>query len=150
MKKVIGMCLSRCQEPKRDPVHFTDANLKAAVVAELNKTHPTITEPTEYEMLLLIELYASGSKFTDLTGIGYATNLTELILDGNQLTSLPSEIGDLMNLTSLILNKYKLTNLPEAIGNLKNLKELDLRDNQLTEDNKKRVKSLLPKCNVQF
>ncbi|MCZ7665841.1 MAG: leucine-rich repeat domain-containing protein [Chloroflexi bacterium] len=50
----------------------------------------------------------------------------------NQLTSVPSEIGNLTNLTRLYLNNNQLTAVPSEIVNLTNLTHLSLRDNQLT------------------
>lgn len=50
---------------------------------------------------------------------------------GNNLTSLPVEIGLLTNLTKLDLYDNKLTSLPTTLRNLKALKYLDLRGNYL-------------------
>ena len=60
-------------------------------------------------------------------------NLHDLILRFNQLTELPSEIGQLVNLKSLNLRYNQLTKLPSEIGQLVNLEFLDLNNNQLTE-----------------
>ena len=54
------------------------------------------------------------------------TGQTELNLNGDQLTSLPAEIGQLKNLTELNLLNNNLTSLPAEIGQLKNLRVLDL------------------------
>jgi GTPase SAR1 family protein len=54
-----------------------------------------------------------------------------LILSGNQLKTLPAEIGKLKNLTALDLSNNQLTSLPAEIGELKNLTELYLSGNQL-------------------
>lgn len=56
-----------------------------------------------------------------------------LNLSGNQLTSLPAEIGDLTKLWQLDLSGNQLTSLPAEIGELTNLKELNLRGNPLGE-----------------
>ncbi len=55
-----------------------------------------------------------------------------LHLSGNQLTSLPSDIGKLTPLTCIESSSNKLTSLPASIGNLTNLSHLDLRGNQLS------------------
>ena len=55
-----------------------------------------------------------------------------LTLEGNQLTSLPAEIGQLASLESLTLDHNQLTSLPAEIGQLASLKHLYLGDNQLT------------------
>ena len=57
---------------------------------------------------------------------------SHLHLSGNQLTSLPLDIGKLTHLTCIELHGNKLTSLPVSIGNLNKLTHLDLRGNQLT------------------
>ncbi len=58
-------------------------------------------------------------------------DLTRLDLSGNQLTSLPPEIGRLTNLTTLVLGFNELTALPPEIGQLTKLTGLGLWENQL-------------------
>src|SRR3990172_8214695 len=57
-----------------------------------------------------------------------------ILLDasGLDLTSLPSEIGQLTTLKFLSLNDNKLSSLPPEIGQLVTLENLDLHDNNLT------------------
>jgi len=55
-----------------------------------------------------------------------------LSLSGNQLTSLPAEIGQLTSLVELYLDRNQLTSLPVEIGLLTSLTQLYLHDNQLT------------------
>ena len=64
--------------------------------------------------------------------IAQLSNLRELDLSDNQLTTLPEAIAQLSNLRELDLSDNQLTTLPEAIAQLSNLRELDLRNNQLT------------------
>ena len=64
--------------------------------------------------------------------IAQLSNLRELDLSDNQLTTLPEAIAQLSNLRELDLSDNQLTTLPEAIAQLSNLRELDLSDNQLT------------------
>jgi len=52
-----------------------------------------------------------------------------LDVSGNDLTSLPEQIGQLSTLTSLNLSGNHLTSLPKKIGQLKNLVELNLSGN---------------------
>ena len=66
------------------PVNFADANLKACVEAALNVSNPTPTD-----MLALTELQVCRNKgITDLTGIEYASNLTDLDLKRNQISDI--------------------------------------------------------------
>ena len=59
------------------------------------------------------------------------TSLRELDLGGNQLTSVPAEIGQLASLKKLHLDHNRLTSLPAEIGRLTSLKELWLGGNHL-------------------
>ena len=61
------------------------------------------------------------------------SQLRELFLYGNKLSSLPQEIGYLVNLEKLALNENLLTSLPNDLERLKVLKVLDLRHNKLNE-----------------
>jgi hypothetical protein len=54
-----------------------------------------------------------------------------LNLNDNQLTSLPSEVGNLSSLRRLFLTDNRLTSLPPEIGRLSSLEALDLASNQL-------------------
>ena len=65
--------------------------------------------------------------------IGNLTNLENLVLHSNDLTSIPLEIGNLTNLKILKLQYNQLTgSIPSEIGNLTNLTFLNLSNNQLT------------------
>lgn len=111
-----------------DPVVFVDPAFKTLVEDALG-----VTDPTPTDMLDLTRLYANGvTSVYDVNGIGYAHNLRSLSLPDNQLTTLPSEIGNLTQLSSLYLPGNKITSLPPEIRNLSRLSELFLDGNQLT------------------
>jgi len=96
-------------------------------------------------------LWLDENQLTSLPeSIGNLKNLQVLWLDENQLTSLPESILNLMNLQTLSLSGNQFTTLPEWIGNLTNLQVLWLDDNNLTEAEKKRIKKLLPDCEIGF
>ncbi|MBW4464263.1 MAG: leucine-rich repeat domain-containing protein [Pegethrix bostrychoides GSE-TBD4-15B] len=61
------------------------------------------------------------------------TNLTELDLRGNQISEIPTIIGNLINLTELDLSSNQISEIPEVIGQLTNLTKLDLSGNQISE-----------------
>ena len=79
------------------------------------------------------ELDLDGNQLTSLPAeIGQLTSLRELDLGGNQLTSLPAEIGQLTSLEKLDLDGNQLTSVPAEIGQLTSLEQLGLDSNQLT------------------
>jgi hypothetical protein len=81
----------------------------------------------------LTALRLDGNQLTSIPPeIGQLTNLTDLSLDCNQLTSIPPEIGQLTNLTALLIHTNQLTSIPPEIGQLTNLTALRLDGNQLT------------------
>lgn len=77
-------------------------------------------------------------------------NLKILIINNNQLQSLPKQIGDLSNLLYLELGNNQLTSLPEEIKYLTNLQELHIERNRFSEEEKNRIKKLLPNCIIHF
>ena len=87
------------------------------------------------DALLLLDLSADSQSPGNLSylpsEIGNLTNLLELYLNHNQLTSLPESIGNLSNLEELNLSYNQLESLPESIANLGNLEVLSVHDNSL-------------------
>lgn len=65
--------------------------------------------------------------------IGLLSNLEELSLASNNLSTLPDSIGQLKNLKELSLASNNLHTLPDSIGQLTNLKELSLDYNHFKE-----------------
>ena len=87
----------------------------------------TVLKSTQLNLLFL-----SGNQLTSVPRqIGEVKNLQWLDLYSNQLTSLPAQIGKLSNLKVLALSRNQLTSLPGQIGELKNLQTLLLSGNQL-------------------
>ena len=85
------------------------------------------------ETLEIQTLWLDNNNLTSLpTSIGELTSLKGLFLWNNKLTSLPTSIGNLTSLERLDFWNNKLTSLPESIGNLRSLERLDLRFNRLT------------------
>uniref|UniRef100_A0A1A7XBW1 Leucine-rich repeat-containing protein 40 n=2 Tax=Iconisemion striatum TaxID=60296 RepID=A0A1A7XBW1_9TELE len=67
------------------------------------------------------------------SALGELKELQQLRLSHNQLSSLPREVFTLKNLFCLTLQQNLLENLPEELGQLENLSELDLSNNNLKE-----------------
>jgi Leucine-rich repeat (LRR) protein len=86
------------------------------------------------------------SKLPD--NLGEATNLKVLYADGNLLRELPKGIGDLKKLEYLSLSGNALTKLPDEIKNLTALKHLHLENNQFSQEEKERIKKLLPQVDI--
>lgn len=82
--------------------------------------------------------------------IGKLENLKILILNNNRLVELPKEIGKLKSLQYLELGNNNLKTLPKEIMNLKNLEEMHLERNKFSEEEKIRIKKLLPNCVIHF
>ena len=76
--------------------------------------------------------YWNGNRLTTLPPeIGNLVNFQVLDLSYNQLAFFPGEIGNLVNLLVLRVNDNQLTLLP-PVYNLASLQDLDLGNNQLS------------------
>ena len=112
---------------KSSPVTIPDANLRAAIAAELGKaSDATITKG---EMTTLTNLEARDVGISDLTGLEFATKLRELSLGGNEITDI-SALADLTNLTRLYLHVNQIRSI-SALSGLTNLTVLSLQINQI-------------------
>jgi len=65
-------------------------------------------------------------------GLSSLSELIDLYLNANQLTSIPNNIGNLTNLNLLELGGNQITSIPGSIGNLNNLEWFYIYNNQLT------------------
>ena len=95
----------------------------------------------------LEKLYLRWNELTSIPSqIGQLSSLTFLDLGDNNLVSLPDEIYQLTNLTWLNVGGNNLESISEEIGKLTNLLELHLFDNQLTS----LPKSIGSLVNIEF
>ncbi|MHC5000364.1 MAG: putative Ig domain-containing protein, partial [Planctomycetota bacterium] len=106
------------------PVYFADPNLKLAVETELG-----IIDPNPTDMLALGLLDAQNKAITNLIGIEYALNLTNLNIQQNQIIDL-SPLSGLMNLTFLDVSDNQIINI-DPLSQFSNLIYLNLTDNPL-------------------
>lgn len=109
-----------------EPVYFADANLKAAVEADLG-----ISDPTPTDMLALTMLSASSQGIADLTGLEYAKNIGGLWLFDNQISDI-SALASLTNLKKLRLYGNQISDI-SALAGLTNLEWLWLGRNQISD-----------------
>jgi len=107
---------------------FPDGNLEAAIRDALGK--PAGEEITAAELLNLTTLWALFSDITDLTGLEYCTNLTELNIYGNQISDI-SLLSSLTNLTVLFLSGNHISDISALVDN----SGLDSEDKVWLEDN---------------
>ncbi|NXF11509.1 LRC40 protein, partial [Smithornis capensis] len=67
------------------------------------------------------------------SALGQLENLQKLDVSHNQVRSLPEELLRLPRLRSLLLQHNQLSHLPQGLGQLLSLEELDVSNNQLTD-----------------
>ena len=73
-----------------------------------------------------------------------------MYLEGNQLTTLPPEIGKLTKLTELQIERNPLTDTDlEYLKSLKSLKRLNVRDTKVTKAGVEAFGKALPNCEVK-
>ncbi len=103
---------------------------KFTEAAGINKNISSVI--SEFQENKLIRLNLKGRNLSKLPQlISKFENLRTLILDDNNLATLPKDFENLRNLTKLYLAGNNLTNIPESICKLTTLNYLTLNDNQL-------------------
>ena len=110
-------------------VNIPDANLRAVIADSLSKGRDEAI--TRAEMATLTRFEAEGANISDLTGLQFATNLTELWLHDNAITDL-SALCDLTKLTDLVLYNNTIPDI-SALAGLTNLIHLNLSHNGLSD-----------------
>ena len=110
-------------------VHIPDPNLRAAIAEALGKNANAPITVDEMETLRGFE--AENRDIHDLTGLQFATNLTELFLRENQISNL-SPIAGLITLLTLRLEDNTISDLSPVRG-LINLTRLELDHNQVSD-----------------
>ena len=110
-------------------VNIPDPNLRAAIRKTLNK--PTNATITASEMLSLTALSAQSTGVSELTGLEYATNLTQLNLYDNILSDV-SALANLTHLTTLTLGGNYISDVSPLTG-LTNLTELWLAGSEISD-----------------
>ncbi len=101
-------------------VHIPDPNLRALIAEELGKSVNAPVTAKEMKRLKRLKVGEHGRKesfrgIRDLTGLQYATNLTELIIWHNQVSDL-SPIAGLINLRDLSAHDNQLSDISPVRG----------------------------------
>ena len=73
-----------------------------------------------------------------------------LVINRNEIDSIPDEISQLQQLEKLDVWSNEIEHITNKIRELKKLKEFDLRVIQFSEDEQRRIHSLLPNCEIHF
>ena len=120
-------------------VDIPDQNLRAAVENDLGKAEDDPIAASE--MATLTELMAPNANISDLTGLGFATNLTRLDLSYEQVdgewknSNAVSDLSPLAGLTQLTGLHLQGNNISDisAVANLTNLTWLNLWGNSISD-----------------
>ena len=110
-------------------VQIPDPNLRTAIAEALGKS-PNAPITVE-EMKRLRRFNVDNRGIRDLTGLQFATNLSQLYLRGNQISDL-SPLASLINLRELSVQDNHLLDISPLKG-LTNLTYLEVDDNQLSD-----------------
>ena len=111
-------------------VSIPDANLKVAIAAVLGKASGAPI--TVADMKTLTELSVPGADIRDLTGLEFATNLTDLNLRYNYGITDVSPLSGLTNLKTFTLGCNRFTDL-SLLSGLTNLTDLNIGGNNFTD-----------------
>ncbi len=111
-----------------------EAMLSPEKVYRLNLSKTKLDSFPQEVLLMtnLVELDLSKNKLEEIpAGIGTLVHLKRLNLANNKLVHLPDEIGRLTELEYLGLNRNILEDIPATIGSLSKMEVLELWDNEL-------------------
>ena len=114
-------------EPKT--VTFPDKNLEVAIKKHLGKG--PVEEITPAELAALISFEANGRGITDLSGLAYCSNLTELWLGNNHISDV-SHLASLTNLATLLLDENRITDV-SPLASMTDITRLSLDWNWISD-----------------
>ena len=122
------------------PVVFPDKHLELSI-----RTHINIPAGVIYttDLERIEGISAVGRNITDLSGLEYCTNLTELNLVNNQISDI-SLLSSLTSLTRLRLIRSQISDV-SPLSSLINLNHLDLSENQISD-----ISPLLSLANLDY
>jgi Leucine-rich repeat (LRR) protein len=119
---------SPVKTPMNQVVIIPDANLQIAIRQTINKPTGDIFNS---DLQIMTLLNARSRNIASLVGLEYCSNLSYLMLDGNQITDI-SPIASLTQLTQVYLSDNRITTLPKLVVSNK-LTMLLLGGNQISD-----------------
>lgn len=123
-----------------------DINLKTVInqyFSRLEETEITQADLKNIKGYIYSDISSLGKYICSLEGLQYATNMTELIIENNLLTSM-DQLINLENLSTLFLNNNLITVVPD-LSNMTNLTSLLLNGNEIKD-----VSSISTGKNLRF
>lgn len=100
-------------------------------------------------MIKLRELHLANNQIQLLPiDFGKYESIEVLNLSNNKLSQIPESIGNLKKLKILTLSGNNLQKLPSSIKNCTSLRYIYLLNNPISDEEMKKIKSLLPGCQV--
>lgn len=134
--------------PMGNPIDWIpDTIVNLSKAKRITFDYQDITElPDNFgELVNLEELYLGNNFIEELPqSFGGLVNLRYLDLSNNNIEIFPDVIKFLENLSFLNLKGNKIQHVPEFLSKLPNLKYLILKGNNLSEDEKNKVRRMLP------
>jgi Leucine-rich repeat (LRR) protein len=82
--------------------------------------------------------------------IGNMSSLKKLWLVNNKISEIPDEIGSLSSLKSLNLSNNPISKFQESIKHCSDLKKLNLKGTNVSLDNLKELESWVPNCKIKM
>ncbi len=126
---VVATLLGMSGETSAEVVTFSDANLEAVVRSKLGIR---ASKPiTDIDMKSIEYFWRESCNFTNIQGFNYATNLTGLNLNDNEISDI-SPLSGLTKMYSLTLSNNHISDISPLAG-LTNLKWVYLGGNQISD-----------------
>lgn len=122
-------------------IPFKDKKLKAAINKNLEKEHDEDIYLNELQTIT--KLIVDNEGVTDLSGLRYASNLTQLSLRKNNIDSIV-ELSELPNLRYLLITDNKIKHI-SSLENLINLQWLSIGGNPIYDIDILIKKNIFPK-----
>ncbi|MBN3275986.1 RSU1 protein, partial [Polyodon spathula] len=98
----------------------------------MSKSLKKIVEESREKNLTEVDMCDRGiSNMLDIAGLYALSNITQLVLSHNKLTTVPPNIADLKNLEVLNFFNNQIEELPTQLSSLQKLKHLNLGMNRL-------------------